>query len=98
MDCLIRRDRWIWYRKITWSLYDLQIDEGSENGLIIEDDDFFDKNFSGSDMEPEEAVPDVESYNCQQTTASTNAVPNATQNVVPPSQDFFETLNSQVSS
>ncbi|XP_050687187.1 recQ-like DNA helicase Blm isoform X2 [Eriocheir sinensis] len=67
-----------------------QIDEESENGFIIEDDDFFDDDFSESDM-----GPDVESYNCQQTAASTSAVPNATQDVVAPSQDFFQTLNSQ---
>lgn len=94
-----------WYSKIwevwsllTWCIYDSQTDEESENGFIIEDDDFFDNDFSESDMGPEEAVPHVESHNCQQTAPSTSAVPNATQDVVAPSQDFFQTLNSQVSS
>lgn len=77
------------WSSLTWYIYDLQIDEESENGFIIEDDDFFDDDFSESDM-----GPDVESYNCQQTAASTSA----TQDVVAPSQDFFQTLNSQVSS
>lgn len=76
--------------------YDLQIDEESENGFIIEDDDFFQDDFCESDMRTEEE-PEVEPQNCQQTIASTSAVPSATQ-VIAHSQDFFQTLNGQVSS
>lgn len=77
--------------------YDLQIDEESENGFNIEDDDFFQDSLCDVDMETLEEEPEVEPQKCQEAIASTSAVPDATQTVAP-SQDFFQTLNGQVSS
>lgn len=68
------------------------MDEEPENGLIIEDDDFFQDDFFEVMEKTEEAQESIAS------TSGVAIVPVANTQVIGPSQDFFQTLNGQVPS